>query len=60
MKRIAVYCSSRFDPNMKYLESFNQLADQFISQGIDVIYGGANVGLYAGVGQEDRGIGQVN
>ena len=44
MKRIAVYCASRFDPNMKYLESFNQLADQFISQGIDVIYGGANVG----------------
>lgn len=44
MQKIAIYCSSRFDPQQKYLDAFNSLSDYLIEQKIDVIYGGANVG----------------
>lgn len=43
-QKVGVYCASRFDPQQKYLESFNLLADELIANQLDVLYGGANVG----------------
>jgi uncharacterized protein (TIGR00730 family) len=45
MKRLTVFCGSNTGNNPSYLLECEKLADVMVSKGIDLIYGGGNVGL---------------
>ncbi|MBF0276879.1 MAG: TIGR00730 family Rossman fold protein [SAR324 cluster bacterium] len=45
IKRICVFCGSSPGRHPKYLEGAKQLARVLVSQGIHLVYGGANVGV---------------
>ena len=45
MKKICVYCGSSSGINQVYLEAATSLGKELASQNIELIYGGANVGL---------------
>lgn len=45
LKKLAVYCGSNAPQNPSYTDHINQLADELIEQQIDLVYGGAKVGL---------------
>lgn len=45
MKKICVYCGSNFGKNSEYIDSAKVLAKELIDRNIDLVYGGANVGI---------------
>ncbi|MDA3893457.1 MAG: TIGR00730 family Rossman fold protein [Salinivirgaceae bacterium] len=45
MKQICVYCSSNLGANGQYIEVANRLGTLLAKQKLDLVYGGANVGL---------------
>ena len=49
MDKVAVYCGSHTPKHPSYTKSINELADEFIKNGIDLVYGGASVGLMGAI-----------
>ncbi|PID58263.1 TIGR00730 family Rossman fold protein [candidate division KSB3 bacterium] len=45
MKRICVFCGSSSGKKPEYLRTARALADVFLEKGIDLVYGGGNVGM---------------
>ncbi len=45
MKRICVFCGSSKGLKEEYIKSANQLAKVFVNRGIELVYGGASVGI---------------
>ncbi len=45
MKRICVFCGSSFGTNPAYAEAARQLGDALAKLGMDLVYGGGNIGL---------------
>ncbi|WP_436517977.1 TIGR00730 family Rossman fold protein [Ekhidna sp. To15] len=45
MKRIAIFCGSKMGNDPKYAASTKELISALVSQGIEIVYGGGDVGL---------------
>lgn len=45
MKRVCVYCGSNFGASARYLAVAQQLGVERADRGIELVYGGGNVGL---------------
>ncbi len=60
MNRICVFCGSNIGARKIYKEKCEQLADAMVSRNIDLVYGGASIGLMGAIADAilDRG-GQV-
>ena len=44
-KRLCVFCGSRYGANPAYAEAADELGRTLAEQGIELVYGGGNVGL---------------
>lgn len=49
MKRICVFCGSSIGARKIYKEQCEQLADAMVSRNIDLVYGGASIGLMGAI-----------
>lgn len=45
IEKIAIYCGSKSGENPEYINKTKELAHHLVEQGIDVVYGGGNIGL---------------
>lgn len=45
MKKVCVYCGSGSGLGESYLKSARELGEEFLQRGIDLVYGGASIGL---------------
>lgn len=45
MQKICVYCGSSPGKSAAYIEAARQLADELVKRKIDLVYGGANIGI---------------
>lgn len=45
IKRVCVYCGSKTGKREEYLQGAKSLAEALVSRGIDIVYGGASIGM---------------
>ncbi|HEY9735942.1 MAG TPA: TIGR00730 family Rossman fold protein, partial [Trichocoleus sp.] len=49
MRRVCVYCGSNVGAQKSYLAAAQQLGKELAAQGIELVYGGGNVGLMGAI-----------
>ncbi|CAM3736047.1 TIGR00730 family Rossman fold protein [Erysipelothrix urinaevulpis] len=52
MKRIAIFCSSKTPHDLEIIEQSKELIAYLVSKDIEIVYGGANVGLMGIIADE--------